>query len=155
MAKVKDQYHIWKELGKLDEILDFVRECARKMVSQNEMCQYLGVDPKLFITLKSKYPEIGRAQQLAKLDLKRDLMSALYKKVVGFELTEETTYIEDEGKGKAPKRKITKVKKQVAPDKYCIVYLLTKHFGVEFYDRSYELSLMEEKLIEKKEVWKK
>lgn len=155
MAKVKDQYQIWIELGKLDEIMEFIKECSRKMVSQNEMCLYLGINPKSFINLKTKYPEIGKAQELAKLDLKRDLMNALYKKAVGFELTEETTYIEDEGKGKAPKRKITKVKKQVAPDKYCIVYLLTKNFGVEFYDRSYELSLMEEKLIEKKEVWKK
>lgn len=149
----KDTYQIWTESGKLNEILDFIKECARKLVTQKEMCKHLGITQDTFSRLKRKYPDIAKMQFAAKINLKMDLMGALYKRAVGYEFTDEVQHIEDSGKGKPPKRKIVKTTKHVPADKYSAVYLLTKHFGREFSDKSYELHLLEKRMLNNKEEW--
>lgn len=149
----KDTYQIWKDTGKLDEILEFIKECSRKLVTQKEMCKHLGITQDTFIRLKRKYPIIEKTQLDSKLNLKMDLMGAIYKRAIGYEYTDEVQHIEDDGKGKAPRRKIVKTTKHIPADKYSAVYLLTKYFGREFSDKSYELHLLEQRMLLNKEEW--
>lgn len=151
--KKKDIYEKWQESGQLPQILDFIRDCSRKLVTQREMCQYLGINEATFSRLKKAHPELDDIQMKAKFDLKRDLASALYKKAMGFELIEEEQFIEDKGKGQESKRKIHRIKKQVLPDYKSIIYLLTKNFGREYCERFEDMQLVEKKMAEAKEVW--
>lgn len=153
MATKKDTYQIRKESGQLNQVLTFIKECSRKLITQREMCEYLKINECTFTRLKKKYPEIDEIQKKAKLDLKKDLVGALYKKAIGYEVVEEEQFIEDRGKGKEQKRKIHRTKKEVAPDYKSIVYLLTKNFGRDFSERKEELDLMDKKLTLMKEEW--
>lgn len=153
MQTKKDTYQKWKETGQLDNVLSFIKECARKLITQREMCEYLKINEATFVRLKKKYPELEVMQQKAKLELKKDLVSALYKKAIGYEVIEEEQFIEDRGKGKEQKRKIHRTKKQVQPDFKSIVYLLTKNFGRDFSERKEELDIMEKRVNLMKEEW--
>lgn len=149
----KDLYQTWKDTGEFDGVMAFIRDCAKKLVSQREMCEYLGIDEATFTRMKKKHPDIAKMQGLAKLDLKKELADAMYKKAVGYETVDEEQYIEDRGKGKEQKRKIHRTKRQVGPDYRAIVYLLTKHFGREFGERYDELMMAAERADSGKEEW--
>lgn len=149
MPKKMDEYEMWEQTGQLPQVLNFIKDCSRKLTTQKEMCKHLNIDEKTFISLKKKYPIISATQIEAKIDLKKDLASAMYKKAIGHELINEEQYIEDGGKGKEQKRKIHRTKTQVSPDYKAIVYLLTKQFGIEYSDKNDEYELMECKLKEK------
>jgi len=149
----KDIYDIWKESGQLDAVIAFIASCANKLVSQREMCEYLKINESTFSRLKKRHPDIQEAINKARLDLKKDLVDALVKKALGFELVEEEQWIEDGGKGEKQKRKIHRTKKQVPPDYKSIVYLLTKRYGKEFSERYEEIMLAEKKLEQAKEEW--
>lgn len=153
MKKKSDFYEKWQESGELPKMLDFIRDCSRKLVTQKEMCEALHIREDVFCRLKKKHPEIQKAQDEARFDLKRDLAGALYKKALGFESIEETQDIEDSGNGQKQKRKIHRVKKQVPPDYKSILYLLTKTFGREYSERYEELKMQEKKLEQAKEEW--
>jgi len=149
----KDTYEMWLDSGKWPEIQTFIADCSRKLVTQREMCERLNIDEATFSRLKKKHPEIGQVMESARVNLKMDLMSAMYKKAVGFESSEEEQIIEDKGKGSPAKRKVTKITKQVPPDYKALLYLLTKHFGKDFSDHSEELKLAEQKMKQSQEEW--
>ena len=86
MGMKRDTYQMWKDTGQLPQVLEFIKECSRKLVTQKEMCTYLNLDEATFTRLKKKHPELDEAFHKAKLDLKKDLMGALYKKAIGYEL---------------------------------------------------------------------
>ena len=153
MGMKRDTYQMWKDTGQLPQVLEFIKECSRKLVTQKEMCTYLNLDEATFTRLKKKHPELDEAFHKAKLDLKKDLMGALYKKAIGYELVEEEQFIEDKGKGEQQKRKIHRTKKQVGPDYKAIVYLLNKHFGREFNERYEDFEILKEKQALLKEEW--
>jgi hypothetical protein len=153
MGMKRDTYQMWKDTGQLPQVLEFIKECSRKLVTQKEMCTYLNLDEATFTRLKKKHPELDEAFHKAKLDLKKDLMGALYKKAIGYELVEEEQFIEDKGKGEQQKRKIHRTKKQVGPDYKAIVYLLNKHFGREFNERYDDFEILKEKQALLKEEW--
>ena len=44
-----DIYRNWVETGKLPEVLAFITECAKKLVSQKEMCQVLKINAKNYL----------------------------------------------------------------------------------------------------------
>lgn len=148
-----DIYKTWVRTGKLEEVLNFITECAKKLVTQTEMCKTLKMDPRTFSTLKKNHPDVQEAIDKAKFELKKDLASAMYKKAMGYETIEEDQYIEDKNGNQV--KKIHRTKKQVAPDYKALTYLLTKHFGREYYGRYLELALMEKKLEKNKEEWQK
>ena len=129
---------MWKDTGQLPQVLEFIKECSRKLVTQKEMCTYLNLD---------------EAFHKAKLDLKKDLMGALYKKAIGYETVEEEQFIEDKGKGEGQKRKIHRIKKQVPPDYRSCLYLLTKQFGREYCERYEEMKMVEQRVKESEDVW--
>ena len=113
MAKnQRDIYDMWRDSGDLPKIMAFISECAKKLVTQSEMCEHLGINEATFSRLKKKHPEIQQAMDKEKLNLKDDLSSALYKLAMGYTLTEETQDIEDKGSGQAQKRKIHRTKKK-------------------------------------------
>lgn len=151
----KDTYQTWIEIGKLDEVLEFIKECSRKMVTQKEMCKRLGITQETFVALKRKYSVLANIQAEAKMDLKMDLIGALYKRAVGYDFVEETQHIDDAVAGRPPRRKIVRTTKHIPPDKYSAVYLLTRQFGREFSDKSFEYELLEERLKANKEEWSK
>lgn len=147
----KDIYETWKANGQLEEVLAFIADCSKKLVSQREMCKVLKMEEHAFSNLKKKHPEIMAAMDNARYELKKDLASAMYKKAVGFEAIEEDQYVEEKD-GKT-KKKIHRIKKQVPPDFKALTYLLTKHFGKEFSERYEDIRLMEKKIEAQKEVW--
>lgn len=149
-----DIFEKWKASGDLPKILEFIAECSRKLVTQREMLQHLGMREDTFSKLKKKHPEIQKAQDDARYNLKADLTGALYKRAIGFETIEEYQDIEDGGKGQKQKRKIHRVKKYIPPDYKSIIYLMTKTFGREYSDRYEELAMAEKKLEMTKEEWK-
>ena len=148
-----DIYEMWEKSGQLPQIMDFIRDCARKLVTQREMCTYLNINESTFSRLKKAHPEIEQTQVLAKLDLKKDVMGALYKKAIGYETVEEEQFIEDKGKGEGQKRKIHRIKKQVPPDYRSCLYILTKHFGREYCERYEEMKMVEQRVKDSEDVW--
>ena len=149
----RDIYEVWKDSGDLPRIIEFIKDCSRKLISQTEMCKYLGIEDETFCRLKKRHPDLAVAQKDAKLNLKKDLCDALLKKALGYETVEEEQFIEDGGKGKEQKRKIHRIKKQVPADYKSIVYLLTKHFGIEYSERYEEMLITQKKLEASKEEW--
>lgn len=149
----RDIFEMWAENGDLDRILDFIRDCSRKLVTQGEMCEHLGITETTFSKLKKKHPELQQAIDKSKLDLKKDLADAMYKLAMGYTLTEETQDIEDKGSGQSQKRKVHRTKKEIGPDFKAIVYLLTKKFGREYSQRYEDLQIAEKKIEEAKEEW--
>lgn len=148
-----DTYTQWKESGKFDEIMAFIKKCATNLVTEKEMCKCLNITPMTFLTIKKAHPEIQQMMDEARINLKKDLIDAMVKRALGYEIIEEEQFIEDSGKGEKQKRKIHRTKKQVPPDYKCIVYLLTKRFGKEFSERYEEITLAEKKMDQAKEVW--
>ena len=149
----RDIFEMWAENGDLDRILDFIRDCSRKLVTQGEMCEHLGITETTFSKLKKKHPELQEAIDKSKLDLKKDLADAMYKLAMGYTLIEETQDIEDKGSGQSQKRKVHRTKKEIGPDFKAIVYLLTKKFGREYSQRYEDLQIAEKKIEEAKEEW--
>ena len=137
-----DIYKNWVESGKLPEVLAFITECAKKLVSQKEMCRVLKINANTFSSMKKDHPDIQEAIDKAKYELKKDLASAMYKKAVGYEMVEEDQYIVD--KGGQQVKKVHRTKKQVGPDYKALTYLLTKHFGREWSERYEDLTFMAE-----------
>ena len=50
-----DIYEMWEKSGQLPQIMDFIRDCARKLVTQREMCTYLNINESTFSRLKKAY----------------------------------------------------------------------------------------------------
>ena len=148
-----DIWEQWQEDGKLEEVLAFIADCSKKLVTQREMCKYLKIEEHTFTNLKHKYPQIQEAMDKSRYELKKDLANAMYKKAVGYETVDEDQLIEEKD-GKT-KKKVHRVKKQVGPDFKAITYLLTKKFGKEYSERYEDLRLMEKKLESqnRKEEW--
>lgn len=154
MAQPKrDLYQVWKDTGEFDNVMNFIRECSKKLVTQGEMCKYLGISQSQFSRLKKEHPDIRELQEKARLDMKQELIGDMFKLAHGYEVVEEEQYIEDKGKGEGQKRKIHRTKKQIPPNYKAIVYLLTKKFGREFSERYEEIKLMEQKVMLAKEEW--
>jgi hypothetical protein len=143
---------MWVRSGKWPEIQAFLYDCASKLVTQKELCGRLNIDEATFSRLKARHPEIQKTMDDAQIKLKMDLMGTMYKKAVGFDVTEEDQIIE-EGSHGVKKRKITKYTKHVPPDFKALNYLLTHHFGREFSDRAEELRLAEAKMKDNTEEW--
>ena len=89
MSKKPDIYESWQASGELDNVLAFIKSCSTNLVTQKEMCEYLGISEHAFINLKKKHPEVDKMMRNAKLDLKNKLIDALVKKALGFEIVEE------------------------------------------------------------------
>ena len=154
MAKgQRDLYQVWKDNGEFDTIVAFIKDCYKKLVTQREMCEHLNISEVTFSRMKKKHPDIAALVEASRLDLKRDLVGALYKRAMGYSTVETQQIIEDKGKGNQQKRRVLKIVKEVGPDYKSIVYLLTKHFGREYSERYEEIKLLEKRIEAGKEEW--
>ena len=151
MGTKLDLYDQWKRDGELDKVMNFISICAQKLVTQREMCEAIGITESTFSKLKKRHPEIQKAINDARLQLKMDLMDSLLKKAVGHTIEEYEEWTEETDNGK--KHRTHTSKKQLAPDYKSIVYILTKRFGKQFSERYEELLLAEKKINESKETW--
>lgn len=43
-----DVWEQWKKDGKTEEVLAFIVDCAKKLISQHEMCKYLKIEDHTF-----------------------------------------------------------------------------------------------------------
>lgn len=113
METKKDMFEQWEEAGVLKEKLEFIKKCSRHLVNISEMCKYLEISYSAFNRIRKSHPEITKAMNDASLELKNDLINAMVKRALGYEIVEEEQFIEDSGKGGKQKRKIHRTKKQI------------------------------------------
>lgn len=148
-----DQYEKWKNDGKLDEVITFIRKSASGLATQGEISKHLGITQKCFVDMKKRHPDISQALLDGKMDLKTDLISDMVKLAHGYEEITETQDVTESGKSREQKKKVNRVKKMIGPNYKAIIYLLTKNFGNEYSDKYAELELMERRLRLQKEEW--
>ena len=151
MARVLDSFERWENQGTLKDKLRTIEDLVSKNVIQEKIATVLGISEKTLQKLKNKHVEFARAFAKGELDMKDNLIGAIYKKAMGFEHEEIQTLIEDQN-GRS-KKKIVKTKKYYPPDLNSAKYLLVVRFGRSFNDRKDELDLMERRLNEKQDEW--
>ena len=151
MAKVLDSFERWENQGLLKSKLRTVEELIGKNVTQEKIAKVIGISEKTLQKLKNKHVEFARAFSKGELDLKDNLIGAIYKKAMGFEHEDIQTQMEDHN-GK-PKKKIVKTMKYYPPDLNSAKYLLIIKFGRSFNEKKDELDLMERRIDEKQDEW--
>lgn len=151
MAKVLDSFERWENQGLLKNKLRIIEELVAKNVTQEKIAKVIGISEKTLQKLKNKHVEFARAFSKGQLDLKDNLIGAIYKKAMGFEHEDIQTQMEDYN-GK-PKKKIVKTIKYYPPDLNSAKYLLIIKFGRSFNEKKDELDLMERRIDEKEDEW--
>jgi len=151
LAKVLDSFERWENQGLLKNKLKTIEELVGKNVSQKKIAKVIGISEKTLQKLKIKHVEFARAFSKGELDLKDNLIGAIYKKAIGFEHEDIQTQMEDHN-GK-PKKKIVKTMKYYPPDLNSAKYLLIIKFGRSFNEKKDELDLMERRFDEKEDEW--
>lgn len=84
MAKVLDSFERWKNQGLLKNKLKITEELVAKNVTQEKIAKVIGISEKTLQKLKNKHVEFARAFSKGQLDLKDNLIGAIYKKAMGF-----------------------------------------------------------------------
>ena len=142
--KHPDLFEKWEESGQLLSKLDQLTKWKRALVTQGEMAKALGITEEHFAKLKRKHPQIQEAFDKGMVQLKTDLVGAMYKKAMGYEVKETDMIIDDNGKAN-PKNKIRTQTRQVPGDYNAQVYLLNKYFGEQYNPNYDQLKLQREK----------
>ena len=151
MAKALDSFERWENQGLLKEKLKAIEELVSKNVIQEKIAKVLGISEKTLQKLKNRHVEFARAFAKGEMDMKDNLIGAIYKKAIGYEHEDIQTLVEDHN-GRS-KKKIVKTKKYYPPDLNSARYLLIIKFGRSFNDKKDELDLMERRLDEKQDEW--
>lgn len=144
LKKNPDLYERWVLSGQLTSKLDQLTTWKRALVTQREMAKALGISEDHFLRLKRRHPKIQEAFDKGMVQLKTDLVGAMYKKAMGYEVKETDMIIDDNGKSN-PKKKIRTQTRQVPGDYNAQVYLLNKYFGEEYNPNYDQLKLQREK----------
>lgn len=142
--KHPDLFEKWEESGQLLSKLDQLTKWKRALVTQGEMAKALGITEEHFAKLKRKHPQIQEAFDKGMVQLKTDLVGAMYKKAMGYEVKETDMIIDDNGKSNS-KKKIRTQTRQVPGDYNAQVYLLNKYFGEEYNPNYDQLKLQRAK----------
>ena len=61
---------MWKDTGQLPQVLEFVKECSRKLVTQKEMCTYLNLD-EIYQENEIENYDTDYVGQILKMDAKK------------------------------------------------------------------------------------
>lgn len=139
-----DLFDKWVEAGILQEKLEAIKKDKRDLWPEKDIAYNLGIRPETFIRLKKKHPEIQEALDTATRVARHDVLSAVYKQVMGYDVIERTTIIDDNGNQK-PKRKVSETRRHIPGNFYAAEYLLTKMFGKEF-AKDYEMTVLKASL---------
>lgn len=95
-------------------------------VSEEEVCRRLGVSSSTFLKYKKRYPLLKKAVIKGRQRIKRNVVSALIKKCLGFHYEEEREVIE---KGKIVTLKTTRY---APPDFMSIAFYLINRYSQEW-----------------------
>lgn len=142
--KHPDLYEKWEESGQLSARLEQLTNWKRSLVTQGEMAKALGITEEYFAKLKKKHPKIQEAFDKGLVNLKNDLVGAMYKKALGYDVKETDMIVDDNGKSN-PKKKIRTSTRHIPGDYNTQVYLLNKFFGEEYNPSYDQLKLQREK----------
>lgn len=148
----KETYFKWQEQGILQKNIGTIKELTSKNITQKDIAVALNISERVLIKMKKTHPQISNAFIFGNDDLKDNLVSAIYKKAIGFTVEDVVTTMEESKTGQ--KKKIQKTKKTYVPDFNAARYLLIINFGREYNDKKEELILMEKRVNSKDEEWK-
>jgi hypothetical protein len=143
----------WKREGVLDKHLRYIEERSSLLDSEYRIAMSLGVSKQTFITLKKKHKEIEDAINKGKEKLKNTVLSAIYKRAIGFEYVGEETGAEQSSGG--VKKRLSRKPKYFPPDLESAKYILVVTFGRDFNPKKDELDIIEKKYKDGNEQWLK
>lgn len=147
--KHPDLFDKWEESGELPAKLEQLTKWKRALVTQGEMAKALGITEEYFTKLKKKHPQIQEAFDKALVMLKHNLVGAMYKKALGYDVEETDMIVDDNGKT-TPKKKVHTSTRHIPGDYNTQVYLLNKFFG-ETFNANYDMLKLQREKNESKE----
>ena len=146
-----DIFETWKRDNVLEDKLRIITNLVGRRSTQLLISEQLGITSKTFITLRDKHKEIRDAIKKGEEVLLNNLLDAVYKRAIGFEVVDEVTTLEIVNDRK--KQRIVKTKKVYPPDIEACKYLLTIKFGRDYSPKKYELEILEKKANDSIETW--
>ena len=135
-----DIFETWKRDNVLEDKLRIITNLVGRRSTQLLISEQLGITSKTFITLRDKHKEIRDAIKKGEEVLLNNLLDAVYKRAIGFEVVDEVTTLEIVNDRK--KQRIVKTKKVYPPDIEACKYLLTIKFGRDYSPNKYELEIL-------------
>ncbi len=101
-----------------------ITEWLESGATEKEICDNLGVNPKVFCKYKSEYKELNDLVKNARRRPVQQIKAALFKRATGFHYQETTTVMNDKG------TQITTYNRYLPPDPTAAMMLL-KHWDKE------------------------
>ena len=95
MAKVLDSFERWENQVLLKSKLRTIEELVGKNVTQEKIAKVIGISEKTLQKFKNKHVEFARAFSKGEIDLKDNLIGAIYKKAMECEHEDIQTQMED------------------------------------------------------------
>lgn len=126
MPRVKVDYWL------TDEGLEKIAAWARRGLTEEQIAHNCGVDRRTLTRWKKKYVAICRTLTQAKDVADRAVENALYKRAVGYKVTETTRYRDKETGEMVVAKEITK---EIAPDPTSMVFWLKNRMPEHWKDR--------------------
>lgn len=101
-----------------------ITEWLEAGATEKEICDNLGINPKVFIRYKNDYKELSDLVKNARRKPVQAIKAALYKRATGYHYTETTTVMSEKG------TQVTTYNKYLPPDPASAMILL-KHWDKE------------------------
>ena len=149
--KLPDTYEKWKQQGLLDKKLEGVRDLISRKASERQVAEYLGISQKTLIKLKNKHPKLAEAIDKGNEEMRKTLLSNIYKIANGYHYEKVVTAIQETSSG--PRKKVVKETLYEGPKLASNRYLLITQFGDEYNEKKREIDLMEKRLENNDESW--
>jgi hypothetical protein len=112
-----------------------VEELAKKGLMDYQIWEQIGISCDTFYTYINKYPEFSEAIKRGRLVPIQNVESALYKRAIGYETTEEISEVKVTESGETKPSSYRKVKKHIAPDVGAAAFYLKNKAPEKWKDR--------------------